>query len=176
MEMRCEAFVIIMKLYISFLNVFFWMCSQRVIHLVSGLASPNNIRHMFGGWVYEMNWKERLIFLVGIGTILWSIWLRCIEVVFNKVLISSSMQVIFRGTYWTRTWVNFQKVQMKKTLQSTCRVIESLTMKIFAKHEWWSTNRLSFWWTSILHSINMLLAWLWLLHIRVTESRLCFSL
>jgi hypothetical protein len=33
---------------------------------------------------------------------------------------------------------------MMKTLQSACRVIESLIMEIFAKHGWWSTNRLSF--------------------------------
>jgi hypothetical protein len=75
---------------------------------------------MFGGWVYEMNSKERQIFLVGIGVMLWAIWLSRNDVVFNKVSISSSMQVIFQGTYWTRTWTNFQKVQMKKTLQSAC--------------------------------------------------------
>jgi hypothetical protein len=43
----------------------------RVLHLVSGLSPPNNIRHMFGDWVYEMNPKERHIFLVGISTMLW---------------------------------------------------------------------------------------------------------
>jgi hypothetical protein len=117
---------------------------SRVIHLVSGLPPPNNIRHMFGGWVYEMNPKERQIFLVRIGVMLWAIWLSRNDDVFNKVSISSSMQVIFRGTYWTRTWANFQKAQMKKTSQSACRVIESLAMEIFAKHGWWSIDRLSF--------------------------------
>jgi hypothetical protein len=117
---------------------------SRVIHLVSGLPPPNNIRHMFGGWVYEMNPKERQIFLVRIGVMLWAIWLSHNDDVFNKVSISSSMQVIFRGTYWTRTWANFQKAQMKKTSQSACRVIESLAMEIFAKHGWWSIDRLSF--------------------------------
>jgi hypothetical protein len=45
----------------------------RVIHVISGLPPPNNIRHMFGGWVYEMNLKERQFFLVGIGVMLWAI-------------------------------------------------------------------------------------------------------
>jgi hypothetical protein len=44
----------------------------RVFHLVSGLFAPNNIRHMFRSWVYGMNPKERQIFLVGIGAMLWA--------------------------------------------------------------------------------------------------------
>jgi hypothetical protein len=113
----CNNYETIQHLYFECaLAKFIW----RVIQLVSGLAPPNNSRHMFGGWVYEMNSKERQIFLVGIGVMLWAIWLSRNDVVFNKVSISSSMQVIFQGTYWTRTWTNFQKVQMKKTLQSAC--------------------------------------------------------
>jgi hypothetical protein len=43
----------------------------RVVYLVPGLPPPNNIRHMFGSWVYNMNKKGKHIFLVGIGTMLW---------------------------------------------------------------------------------------------------------
>jgi hypothetical protein len=75
---------------------------------------------------------------------LWVIWLSRNDVVFNNASISLSMQVIFLGTYWTRMWANFQKEQMKKTLQSAYRVIESLTMGIFVKYGWWPINRLSF--------------------------------
>jgi hypothetical protein len=56
-----------------------------------------------------MSSRNRQIFLVDIGAMLWAMWLSCNDVVFNKVAISSSMQVIFRGTHWTRTWANFQK-------------------------------------------------------------------
>jgi hypothetical protein len=49
---------------------------------------------------------------------LWAMWLSHNDIVFNKISISSSMQVIFWGIYWTRTWANFQKDQSKKTLQS----------------------------------------------------------
>jgi hypothetical protein len=79
------------SLFYCVLAKFIW----RVIHDVSGLPPPNNIRHMSGGWVYGMNPKERHIFLVGIGVILWVIWLSHIDVVFNKLSISSSIQVIF---------------------------------------------------------------------------------
>jgi hypothetical protein len=79
----------------------------RVVYLVSALAPPNNIRHMFGAWVHGMNSSNRQIFPIGIGTILWEIWLSRNDLVFNKVAISSYMQVIFRGTSWTRTWATF---------------------------------------------------------------------
>jgi hypothetical protein len=60
----------------------------RVIHFVFGLPPPNNIRHKFGGWVYGMNPEERQLFLVGIGAMLWGLWLSCNDIVFNKASIS----------------------------------------------------------------------------------------
>jgi hypothetical protein len=112
----------------------------RVVQLASGLSPPNNIRHMFGAWVHNISSSNRHIFLVGIGAILWVILLSRNDIVFNKTPITCSMQVIFKDTYWTRTWTNFQKESKMKMLQATCPLIETLTMKIFAKHGWWSTN------------------------------------
>jgi hypothetical protein len=116
----------------------------RVVYLVAGLPPPNNIRHMFGSWVCNMNKNDRHIFLVGVGTMLCAIWLSCNDVVFDKIPISSSMQVIFRGMHWTRTCATFQKEVQMKTLQIACRMIESPTMEIFATHGWWSINKLSY--------------------------------
>jgi hypothetical protein len=65
---------------------------RRVVYLVAGLPPLNNIRRMFGSWVYSMNKNGRHIFLVGVGTMLWAIWLSCNDVVFDKIPISSSMQ------------------------------------------------------------------------------------
>jgi hypothetical protein len=79
---------------------------QRVIHLVSGLPPPNNIRYMFGAWVHDMNSSNKQNFLVGLGAMLWVILLNHNDVVFNKIPISSSKQVIFSETHWTRTWMN----------------------------------------------------------------------
>jgi hypothetical protein len=46
-----------------------------------------------------MNKKDKHIFLVGIGAMLWTIWLSHNDVIFDKILIYFSMQVIFRGTH-----------------------------------------------------------------------------
>jgi hypothetical protein len=56
----------------------------RVVHVVTGLAPPNNIRHLFGAWVWDMNSRDRKIFLVGIGAMLWAIWLSHNDVVFRR--------------------------------------------------------------------------------------------
>jgi hypothetical protein len=42
----------------------------RVIHITFGLSIPNNIKHVFGGWVQGMNDKERKLLVVGVGAIL----------------------------------------------------------------------------------------------------------
>jgi hypothetical protein len=79
----------------------------RVIYITSSLSIPNNIKHVFGGWVQGMNDKDRKLLLARVGAMLWSIWLSQNDIVFNMTSISSYMQVIFRGTYWTRTWSVF---------------------------------------------------------------------
>jgi hypothetical protein len=70
----------------------------RVVHVVIELAPPNNIRHLFGAWVWDMNSRDRK-FLVGIGAMLWAICLSRNDAVFDKIPIYSSMHVIFRGTH-----------------------------------------------------------------------------
>jgi hypothetical protein len=75
-EMRsfCSNVEIIQRLIFDCaLAKFIW----RVVYLVSRLAPPNNIRQMFGVWVHSMNSSNRQIFLVGIGAMLWAIWLSC---------------------------------------------------------------------------------------------------
>jgi hypothetical protein len=116
----------------------------RVTQITFGLSIPNNIKHVFGGWVQRMNDKERKLLLVGLGVIFWSIWLSRNDVVFNRTSITSYMQVIFRATYWTITWSKFQKEEQQLLLSWACRLMETLTMDIFVKHGWWSRNKLSF--------------------------------
>jgi hypothetical protein len=74
----------------------------------------------------------------------WAIWLSRNNVVFDKTPIQSYMQVIFRGTHWVRTWASFQKEEKRQALHDACRLMETMTMDIFAKHGWWSNSRLCF--------------------------------
>jgi hypothetical protein len=114
-----------------------------MIYLTFDLRPPDNIRHVFSDWVQNMKSNNKKIFFVGICVMLWAIWLNRNDIIFNKIQISSYMQVIFRGTYWTRKWSSFQKEENQYILRTACWLIETLTIEIFAKHEWWCSNRLS---------------------------------
>jgi hypothetical protein len=115
------------------------------IQLTFGLLAPSNIKHVYGGWAQNMNAKNKRLLFVWMGTMFWSIWLNRNDIIFNKTSISFYMQVIFRATYWTRMWALFQKEEEQTVLRIACQLVETLTMEIFAKHGWWSSNRLSLW-------------------------------
>jgi hypothetical protein len=121
------------------LSKFLW----RVIQLTFGLTKSRNIKHVHGGWVQNMNEKNKRLLFVRVGTMFWSIWLNQNDIIFNKKQILSYLQVMFRATYWIRIWASFQKEDAQVILRTACRLMETLTMKFFVKHGWWSSNRLS---------------------------------
>jgi hypothetical protein len=41
----------------------------RVIQLTFGLSTPNNIKHVYGGWVQNMNAKSKILLFVGMSVI-----------------------------------------------------------------------------------------------------------
>jgi hypothetical protein len=84
---------------------------------------------MFGNWVINMKRSLRNLFLVGIGAMLWAIWLSRNDIIFNKSPGLSYMQAIFRGTHWTRVWSAFQKENERRVLQNACRLLETLQWK-----------------------------------------------
>jgi hypothetical protein len=71
----------------------------RVIQLTFGIGPPVSINQMFRIWVINMKSNLRNLFLVGIGPLLWAIWLSQNDIIFDKSLGFSYMQVIFRGTH-----------------------------------------------------------------------------
>jgi hypothetical protein len=86
--LRSVAFVTVMRLF----NTYFF-----------SVATEYNIRHTFGAWIHNMNAGKRKFFLVGIGAMLWVIWLSQNDIEFDKTPVLPFMQVIYRGTHWTRT-------------------------------------------------------------------------
>jgi hypothetical protein len=75
--------------------------------LAFDLMPPVSINHMFGTWVLNMQGGMRKLLLVGIGAILWAIWLSQNDIAFDKLPVFSHMQVIYRDTHWARMWSLF---------------------------------------------------------------------
>jgi hypothetical protein len=115
----------------------------RIIQLTFGLGEPINVTNIYGAWAQNMNLRSKRLLYVGIGAMFWGMWLNRNDVIFNKTSISSYMQVIFRGTHWARTWALFRKEENRTAIQAACRLVETMTIEIFAKHGWWFSNRLS---------------------------------
>ena len=74
----------------------------RLTSVVFNLPMPLNVNHMFTHWLNGLRKQRKHQALVGACAILWAIWLTRNDITFNCAWVSSSLQVLFRGTYWIR--------------------------------------------------------------------------
>ena len=97
----CNSNEIIQHLFFEcYLAKFVW----RVMHITFNIQPPTSISNMRGPWLKSFPFRLRNRLLVGTTGLCWAIWLNRNEVVFERKLPNSYLQVIFRGTYWTRNW------------------------------------------------------------------------
>jgi len=71
---------------------------------------------------------------VGASVICWVLWLTRNDIVFDKAIAPSYLQVIFKTTYWTRFWSLLQKEEDRHSVKIGCRTIETAAMEVFARH------------------------------------------
>jgi hypothetical protein len=116
----------------------------RVVHVSFNLLLPISVHNLFTDWLVGVNRKLKSQILVGASAICWAIWLTRNDIVFDKVLVPSSLQVLFRGTYWTRFWSMLQKEEDQPLMKMGCNTIEAVAMEVFARHGWLFINRLAF--------------------------------
>jgi hypothetical protein len=75
----------------------------RIVHVSFNLKPPTSVHNLFISWLEGLNKKMKSQILVGASAICWALWLTRNEVVFDKIIASSYLQVIFKGTSWTRS-------------------------------------------------------------------------
>ena len=88
-----------------------------------------------------MEGKKSLI-LTDVSAVCWAMWLSRNDIIFYKVNPQLYLQILFRATYWIRFWALLQKEEDKITILENYRVLESITMEIFARNGWRFSNRL----------------------------------
>jgi hypothetical protein len=108
------------------------------------LLPPTSVHNIFTGWLGGINRKLKAKIFVGASAMCWMIWLTRNNIVFNKAAAPSYLQVIFRGTYWTRYWSLLQKEEDRQMIMMGCRSIETTAMEIFARYGWRFSNRIAF--------------------------------
>ena len=74
----------------------------RIVHISFNLKPPTSVQNLFTGWLEGLNRKRKSQILVGASAICWALWLTRNDVVFDKAIALSCLQVIFKEMYWTR--------------------------------------------------------------------------
>jgi len=115
----------------------------QIIHVLFNITPPTSVYNFFTDWLFGMN--RRLIpeILVGAAAFCWVIWLTRNDLVFDKILAPSYLQVIFRGIYWIRFWSLLQKEEDHQIIMMGCRKIETAALEMFARNGWRFVNRIS---------------------------------
>jgi hypothetical protein len=81
---------------------------------------------------------------VGVADLCWVMWTSRNNMVFDKSLAKTYMQVFYRGTYWIHQWAQLQRYKKNAVeIMEVCRVLESTVMQIFASHGWRFCNRIT---------------------------------
>jgi hypothetical protein len=71
--------------------------------------------------------------LIGLAAISWALWISRNDLVFQKSQYKSILQVIFRGTFWIKSWYVLSKHDGRTILKDCCRGLEAATLEIFHK-------------------------------------------
>jgi hypothetical protein len=124
------------KLIIFFhcqLAKFIW----HLVRISCGIRPPNNIRHIFGSWLTDLDNRMRRHFILAASAICWAIWLSRNDAVFDNAPIKSSLQVAFQATHWLRFWAQLQlRHDDQELINKAYRRLEELMMQIFRHHGW----------------------------------------
>jgi hypothetical protein len=126
-----------------FFECYIARATWHMFSIATGLSKPNSIWSVLGGWLSFKRGKEKRLILVGVTTMFWSIWLCCNDIVFNKKLIISLVQVVFQGTHWYRSSRLLQKESYKQEVVKVCHTLEVVAMEVLAKNGWSSYSRIS---------------------------------
>jgi hypothetical protein len=73
--------------------------------------------------------------LIGLAAICWAFWISRNDSVFQKSQFKSILQVIFRETFWIRSWSVLSKGG-RAILKDGCRALEAMALEIFHKSGW----------------------------------------
>jgi hypothetical protein len=126
-----------------FFDCYYTRFLWRLTQIAFNLPPPHNVQHMISMWTNQVRGKLRHQLLAGASVFCWTIWLSKNDVVFDKTLIKSLMQVLYRGTHWLYLWSQLENDDQDKVkIPMACRKLETVAMEIFATHRWSCNKRI----------------------------------
>jgi hypothetical protein len=130
----------------SIQHLFFYCPMARLMRgtvcFTFGIKKPIDVGHLFGPWLRSFSKKQRNLVLVGMAAFCWALWISRNDLVFHKSQFKSILQVMFRGTYWIRSWAILSKEDGMVILKEGCRLLETMALEIFHKSSWNTRRRI----------------------------------
>lgn len=108
-----------------------------IIQAASGLPPPHCVAHMFGSWLDGIHNNLKSHVLLGAAATCWSLWLYRNNVVFDKKVISSHLQVIYSLIHWLRIWAILQKPDSRDMVVAACQHLEKVVKEFFTQGYGW---------------------------------------
>jgi hypothetical protein len=106
------------------------------ISITFGIRAPAKITNLFGPWLRSFSVKQRNQELIGAAAFCWALWLCRNEVLFQRSKFKSILQVMFRGTFWIRSWSILSKEEEKSILKEGSPWLETMPLEFFNKSGW----------------------------------------
>jgi hypothetical protein len=105
-----------------------------------GVKKPEGVEHLFCPWLRSFSSKQRNLVLIGLAAICWVVWISRNDLFFQKSQYMFILQVIFRGTFWIRSWSVLSKQEGRTILKDGCRALEVAALELFHKFGWNALN------------------------------------
>jgi hypothetical protein len=86
--------------------------------------------NLFGPWLRSFSNKQRNQVLIGVAAFCWAL------IVFQRSKFISILLVMFRGTFWIRSWSILSKEEESNILKEGCRWLEMMSLEFFNKSRW----------------------------------------
>ena len=122
-------------------NIYFFDCRLacliwNVVSISFDIQPPSSITNLFGPWLRGFSLKLRGQVLIGAAALCWALWLSKTDVVFQRSVPNSFALVIFRGTFWIRSWLILFKKEERNSLKKECQSLEIIVMEVLNKAGW----------------------------------------
>lgn len=117
----------------------------NIVQMATGFNPPHNVEHMFGGWLLGLNKILKSVFLLGAAVLCWALWTGRNDLVFEKKLYCSPLQVILSASQCLSRWAILQRKEVRPMVVTGSRTLVRVAMAFFSRrHGWRSRLRIGY--------------------------------
>jgi hypothetical protein len=106
-----------------------------LIQVASSLYPLTSVANIFGNWLHGINLRFQTLIRVGALAVIWSLWLRRNDKVFNDKN-CSLLQVVYRCTGILRLWSPLQQMENRDVFTKDCIRLKTTARDTFSPHGW----------------------------------------